>query len=62
LENQWFWAEIAAVVAEEGFDYLVSPIRRLGSHDVPVPFSPKLEDFVIPNEKSIIKEVLDMMQ
>jgi pyruvate/2-oxoglutarate/acetoin dehydrogenase E1 component len=57
-----FGAEVAAIVAEEGFDYLVSPIRRLGSHDVPVPFSPNLEAFVIPNEQSIIKEVLDMMQ
>jgi pyruvate/2-oxoglutarate/acetoin dehydrogenase E1 component len=53
-----FGAEIAAMVAEEGFEYLVSPIRRLGAHDVPVPFSPKLEDFVIPNEQRIVKEVL----
>jgi len=49
-------------VAEEGFDYLVSPIRRLGAHDVPVPFSPILEDFVIPNEERITKEVLAMVE
>lgn len=56
-----FGAEIGAMVAEEGFDYLVSPIRRLGAHDVPVPFSPKLEDFVVPNEQRIVKEVVGML-
>ncbi len=34
-----FGAEIAAMVAEEGFEFLVGPIRRLGSLDVPVPFT-----------------------
>jgi pyruvate/2-oxoglutarate/acetoin dehydrogenase E1 component len=57
-----FGGEIAAMVAEEGFDYLVSPIRRVGSYDVPVPFSPILEDFVIPNEERIIEEVLTMVE
>lgn len=57
-----FGGEIAAMVAEEGFDSLVSPIRRLGSYDVPVPFSPQLEDFVIPNEERIVGEVLAMVE
>ena len=57
-----FGGEIAAMVAEEGFDSLVSPIRRLGSYDVPVPFSPQLEDFVIPNEERIVREVLAMVE
>ncbi len=57
-----FGAEIAAIVAEEGFDYLVSPIRRLCSYDVPVPFSPKMEDFVIPNEQRIIKEIMTFLE
>jgi pyruvate dehydrogenase E1 component beta subunit len=56
-----FGAEIAAMVAEEGFEYLVAPIRRLGSLDVPVPFSPKLEDYVLPNEQKIVKEVMEMV-
>jgi len=56
-----FGAEIAAMVAEEGFEFLVGPIRRLGSLDVPVPFSPKLEDYVLPNEQKIIKEVTEMV-
>ena len=57
-----FGAEIAAIVAEEGFESLISPIRRLGSLDVPVPFSPKLEDFVVPTEQRIVREVLDILQ
>jgi pyruvate dehydrogenase E1 component beta subunit len=57
-----FGGEIAAMVAEEGFDSLVSPIRRLGSYDVPVPYSPQLEDFVIPNEERIVGEVLAMVE
>ncbi len=50
-------AEIAAVVAEEALDYLDAPIKRVAEPDTPIPFSPSLEQFVIPNEKSIIKAV-----
>jgi len=57
-----FGAEIGAVVAEEGFEYLISPIRRVGSFDVPVPFSRKLEDYVVPNEQRIAKEILSMLE
>jgi pyruvate/2-oxoglutarate/acetoin dehydrogenase E1 component len=49
--------EIAAIVAEEALDYLDAPIRRVAEPDTPIPFSPPLEQFVIPNEKSIIKVV-----
>lgn len=57
-----FGAEIAAMVAEKGFEYLVHPIHRLGTQDVPIPFSPKLENFVVPNEQKIVKEVLDIVR
>jgi len=50
-------AEIAAVVAEEALDYLDAPIKRVAEPDTPIPFSPPLEQFVIPDEKSIIKAV-----
>jgi pyruvate/2-oxoglutarate/acetoin dehydrogenase E1 component len=56
-----FGAEIAALVAREGFDLLISPIRRLGALDVPVPFSPRLENHVVPNEEDIVAEVLSMV-
>jgi pyruvate/2-oxoglutarate/acetoin dehydrogenase E1 component len=57
-----FGAEVAAMVAEEGFDYLVSPVQRIASCDVPVPFSPRLEDFVVPNEKRIVKEIMAFLE
>lgn len=50
-------AEIATVVFEEAFDYLDGPVKRISGLDVPVSFSPVLENFVIPTEERIIKEV-----
>jgi pyruvate dehydrogenase E1 component beta subunit len=54
-------AEIAALVAEEALDYLDAPIRRVASPDTPIPFSPPLEQFIIPNEQSIIKAVKEVV-
>lgn len=50
-------AEIVAIIAEEALDYLDAPIKRVAEPDTPIPFSPPLEQFVIPDEKSIIKAV-----
>ncbi len=57
-----FGAEIAAIVADEGFQDLISPVRRVASLDVPVPYNRNLENFVIPNEQRILKEVMDMLE
>jgi pyruvate/2-oxoglutarate/acetoin dehydrogenase E1 component len=46
-------AEIAARVAEEGFEMLKAPIRRVATCDVPVPYSPPLEEFIAPSEARI---------
>ena len=54
-------AEIAAVVAEEALDYLDAPVKRVAEPDTPIPFSPTLEQFVIPNEKSIVKAVKEIV-
>lgn len=50
-------AEIAAIVAEEGIGYLDAPIKRVGVPDVPIPFSPPLENYVIPDAKRIVSAV-----
>jgi 2-oxoisovalerate dehydrogenase E1 component len=42
-ETSAFGAEVAAVISENCFEYLDSPVRRLGSLDTPVPFEPRLE-------------------
>jgi len=54
-------AEIAAIVAEEAIDYLDAPIKRVAEPDTPIPFSPPLESYVIPDEKRIIKAVKEIV-
>jgi len=54
-------AEIAAIIAEEALDYLDAPIRRVANPDVPIPFSPPLESYVIPDEKRIIEAVKEVV-
>ncbi len=54
-------AEIAAIVAEEALDYLDAPIKRVAEPDTSIPFSPPLEQFVLPDEKRIIKAVKEIV-
>ncbi|MGQ4912605.1 MAG: alpha-ketoacid dehydrogenase subunit beta [Candidatus Thorarchaeota archaeon] len=54
-------AEIAAMVQEEAFDWLDAPIKRVNAPDTPVPFSPPLEQFFIPDEKRIAQAVRDIV-
>ncbi len=46
-------AEVAARIAESGFDKLKAPIRRVSTLDVPVPYSPPLEAHIGPSEERI---------
>ena len=46
-------AELAAVIAEGAFYYLDAPVKRLGALDVPVPFSPVLEDQTVPTAETV---------
>ncbi|MEM2147322.1 MAG: alpha-ketoacid dehydrogenase subunit beta [Candidatus Bathyarchaeia archaeon] len=54
-------AEIAAIAAEEAIDYLDAPIKRVAEPDTPIPFSPPLEQYVIPDEKAIIKAIKEVL-
>jgi pyruvate dehydrogenase E1 component beta subunit len=54
-------AEIAATIQEELFDYLDAPIRRVGAKNVHIPFSPPLQDFVVPDRKSVIDAVRSVL-
>jgi pyruvate/2-oxoglutarate/acetoin dehydrogenase E1 component len=54
-------AEIAAILAEKALDYLDAPIQRVAEPDTPIPFSPVLEHFVIPDEEAIIHAVKDVL-
>ncbi|MBI2351602.1 MAG: alpha-ketoacid dehydrogenase subunit beta [Deltaproteobacteria bacterium] len=46
-------AEISSVIADGAFYYLDAPVKRMGAMDVPVPFSPVLEDQTVPTPESI---------
>lgn len=50
-----FGAEIAAKIGEELFDYLDDPVTRIGARDVPIPFSPVMENFVLPQVSDIVE-------
>lgn len=52
-----FIGEIAAVVAEDFFYELDAPIVRVGALNTPIPFSPGLEDYVLPRVEDIVKGV-----
>lgn len=52
-----FGAELVARISSELFDYLDAPVLRVAAKDVPIPFSPPLEKFVLPSVEDIVKAV-----
>ena len=48
-------AEMASVIADGAFYYLDAPVKRIGAMDVPVPFSPPLEDATVPTDKTVFE-------
>jgi pyruvate dehydrogenase E1 component beta subunit len=55
-------AEIAAVIAEHALDYLDAPIQRVAAKNVPLPYAPALEQFVLPSKDDIIAAVRTVMR
>jgi 2-oxoisovalerate dehydrogenase E1 component beta subunit len=53
-------AEISALIADQAFQWLDAPIRRVGALDTPVPFAPPLEEFVLPNARKILRAMRDL--
>jgi len=56
-----FGAEIAATVVEKGFPYLKKEIVRVCGKDTPVPFSPPLEQYYIPQTQDIVQGIKFVM-
>ncbi len=48
-------AELASVIADGAFYYLDAPVKRMGAMNVPVPFSPVLEDLTVPTATSVVE-------
>ena len=55
-------AELAAVIAEGAFWDLEAPVRRAGALDVPIPFSPVLEDLTVPTGESVYELALQLVR
>ncbi|MFI5087008.1 MAG: alpha-ketoacid dehydrogenase subunit beta [Terriglobales bacterium] len=53
--------EVAAIINEEAFDWLDAPIVRITSKDTPVPFSPPLEEWFLPNVEDVVREARRLM-
>jgi len=47
--------EIASVIADGAFYYLDAPVKRIGAMNVPVPFSPAMEDLTIPDADYVVE-------
>jgi len=47
--------EITARINELAFEWLDAPVRRVAAHDVPLPYAPQLEDFVLPQTSDIVR-------
>jgi 2-oxoisovalerate dehydrogenase E1 component len=55
-------AEIAAQLADRGFDELDAPIRRLNGAHTPTPYSPPLEAAVVPSSEAIAQAIRDLCE
>jgi 2-oxoisovalerate dehydrogenase E1 component beta subunit len=57
-----FGAEIVATIAEEAFEHLDAPVRRLTAPDTPVPFSPPLEKAFIPQVEDVVAGLKELAE
>ena len=48
-------AELASVIADGALYYLDAPVKRMGAMNVPIPFSPVLEDLTVPTEETVFQ-------
>jgi len=60
-ETGSFASQVAAIVADEAFDYLDAPIKRVNAPDTPVPYGPYLEILWIPSEEKLIKAIDEVL-
>jgi pyruvate/2-oxoglutarate/acetoin dehydrogenase E1 component len=57
-----FGAEIAATIAEEAFEHLDAPVKRIAAPDTPVPFSPPLEKAFIPQVADVAASLRELAE
>jgi 2-oxoisovalerate dehydrogenase E1 component beta subunit len=54
--------ELAAIIAEEAFEYLDAPVVRVASVDSPVPYAPQLEAAFLPNVEKVVAAAKKLVQ
>lgn len=57
-----YGAEIAARIADELFEYLDAPVRRVGAIDTFVAYAPQVEDYILPQIEDVEKAAKDLMK
>ena len=66
VEEDWapcsISSEVAAIAAEGPFDSLLSPVKRVTTPFYPMPYSPELEDLMIPSVEKIISAVKEVVE
>ena len=60
LHGGW-GGEVAATIAEEAYDLLKGPVKRVAAPNTPTPFSPVMDNFYVPSTEKIAQAVRDMM-
>lgn len=53
-------SDVAAIVAEKGFDFLDGPIKLITAKDVPMPLAPVMENFVLPQTEDVVYSAVAM--
>lgn len=61
LSGGWV-TDLAAIVADEAFDWLDAPIKRVSAPDTPVPFAPVLKQFYVRSAARIVEMVRSLLQ
>jgi 2-oxoisovalerate dehydrogenase E1 component beta subunit len=57
-----YGAEVAALIADEGFEYMDGPVKRMAGPDVPaVPFSHPMQEFFMPNPDKIADAIRELV-
>ena len=54
-------AEFAARIAEQAFEYLDAPIKRVAALDVPTPYAPPLEAYALPNKDKVLAAARELL-
>ena len=52
--------ELAAIIAEEAFEYLDAPIKRVAAMDCPVAYCPDLEEVILPQSGDVLQAIRDV--